>query len=265
MADAPAALERQLNELENLYEIARYLLAPRDEHAIAVHTVRSVMGTFGATSAALLLSATRRRLALEYASGIETSAEHATLMLEPEAVDWLIEAKAFRQDLYFRLNVVHIELPPLRERKDDIPLLVDHFARIFGQQFGREIEGFTDEALALLKSNEWPGNVRELENLMLREFLLADGDTIAPPADGRADRIEPADDAPGFDQAFRLAKARAVAQFERAYLSHVLTKTSGNISLAARLSQKDRSALNKLVKKHGLLSDQFRSVPGGPR
>jgi transcriptional regulator with GAF, ATPase, and Fis domain len=96
MPDAHAALERQLNELENLYEIARYLLAPRDEHAIAVHTVRSVMGTFGATSAALLLSATRRRLALEYASGIETSAEHATLMLEPDAVDWLIEAKAFR-------------------------------------------------------------------------------------------------------------------------------------------------------------------------
>ena len=93
---ADTSLERQLLELGNLHEIARYLLAPRDEHTIAVHTVRSVLGTFGASSAALLLSATRRRLSLEYASGIEPAPEPASLMLEPDAASWLVEAKAFR-------------------------------------------------------------------------------------------------------------------------------------------------------------------------
>jgi DNA-binding NtrC family response regulator len=102
--------------------------------------------------------------------------------------------------------------------------------------------------------------VRELENLMLREFLLADGDLISIQPMGAA--TPEAGEAPGeLGQAFKSAKARAVAEFERSYLTDLLTRTCGNVSLAARISHKDRSALNKLVKKHGLDSERFRSPP----
>ena len=77
----------------------------------------------------------------------------------------------FRQDLYFRLNVARVHLPPLRERKEDIPLLIDHFVQKFSAQFGRGIEGFTDEAMERLLSYDWPGNIRELTNLIERIFI----------------------------------------------------------------------------------------------
>ena len=86
-------------------------------------------------------------------------------------LDHEMASNGFRQDLYFRLNVARIKLPPLRERKEDIPLLIDHFAQKFSAQFGREIEGFTDEAMELLKRNDWPGNIRELMNLIERIFI----------------------------------------------------------------------------------------------
>ena len=106
-------------------------------------------------------------------------------------------------------------------------------------------------------AHDWPGNVRELENLMLREFLLADDDMIRIEAAPR----EIANGAAGREHrngTFKTAKAEAVAQFERAYLRRLLDETRGNISLAARISRKDRSTLNKLVKKHGL-GERFRS------
>jgi DNA-binding NtrC family response regulator len=99
--------------------------------------------------------------------------------------------------------------------------------------------------------------VRELENLMLREFLLSDGETIRlRPGGGDA---EPRTGSGDPTQSFKAAKARAIAQFERTYLDQLLARTCGNISAAARISQKDRSALNKLAKKHGLSGERFRN------
>ncbi|OGD32422.1 MAG: Fis family transcriptional regulator, partial [Candidatus Aminicenantes bacterium RBG_19FT_COMBO_58_17] len=85
----------------------------------------------------------------------------------------LIERKAFRQDLFYRLNVIKIELPPLRERKDDIPLLVKHFIDIYRRENEKEIEGITDDVLEILEDYHWPGNVRELENLIERAVVLS--------------------------------------------------------------------------------------------
>jgi DNA-binding NtrC family response regulator len=100
--------------------------------------------------------------------------------------------------------------------------------------------------------------VRELRNLMLREFLLTDRNTIHIASSGEAAAEHGPESRINFRQTFYSAKAQAVAEFERAYLGHLMTRTSGNISLAARVAGTDRGALQKLVKKHGILGDRFR-------
>jgi DNA-binding NtrC family response regulator len=152
-------------------------------------------------------------------------------------------------------------MPALKQRKDDAVLLAEHFLRIYATQYDVSVRRLSPNAIARIRAYSWPGNIRELENLMLREVLLTDGEVIdlatlatAPDGLGHVDL--------DLDQAFKPAKAMAVARFEKNYLRHLLEKTCGNVSLAARLSRKDRSALNRLVKKHGLTTEEFRQVHG---
>jgi DNA-binding NtrC family response regulator len=175
----------------------------------------------------------------------------------------LVERGVFRQDLWFRLRVLELPLPPLRVRRADAVLLAHHFVSRFSQTYDRPVKRLHRDTIAWIDGYSWPGNVRELENVMLREFLLHDGDeivihsqavrrTTAPPP--------PAMSKPGFDPVFKNAKAKAVTDFERGYLSTLLGKAGGNVSYAARLAHKDRSALNKLIRKHRLLPEQFHSA-----
>jgi DNA-binding NtrC family response regulator len=163
----------------------------------------------------------------------------------------------FRRDLWFRLRVLHLRLPPLRERAGDVALLARIFVERCARQHQRGPHCIAPQSLAALASHDWPGNVRELESVILREFLLHDGSgdelgvSLGQPPAAAASAAVPAD--------FKRAKAIAVAEFERNYLRQLLTCTHGNISLAARLSRKDRSALNKLVKKHGIVTHLFRA------
>ena len=172
----------------------------------------------------------------------------------------LADRNLFRRDLLFRLRVLQAALPPLRERHGDATLLAHTFLERFSRLHGRPPKRLHPGSIQWLESYHWPGNVRELESLMLREFLLKDGDEVV-----LGGPIPEMDSRPGhshggtpFAGAFKQAKARAVAQFEKSYLCNVLSVTEGNISTAARLSHKDRSALNKLIKKHGLKPDEFR-------
>jgi DNA-binding NtrC family response regulator len=157
----------------------------------------------------------------------------------------------FRQDLLFRLNVLPLHLPPLRERGDDVMTLAQTFLRRFSRQYGQPLKTLDADSLAFLTTHTWPGNVRELENLIHRHLLLSDSDVI---------RIVP-DRAPSarIESSFREAKAHAIAEFERRYIAALLARTRGNISLAARLSGKERSRLCKLVKKYGLDRESFAS------
>ena len=170
----------------------------------------------------------------------------------------LVHRNEFRRDLLFRFGILSVTMPPLRRRGRDVVLLAEHFLDRFAVQYERPPKRLHSQTIAWLQAHEWPGNVRELENLLLREFLLADGDTIlvrvteAESAGGSGEEREP-------DLNFRAAKARAIVQFEKSYLRQLLIKASGNISLAARISHKDRSALNKLVKKHGLNCERSRT------
>jgi DNA-binding NtrC family response regulator len=170
----------------------------------------------------------------------------------------MVRRGQFRRDLLFRFGILNVTMPPLRERGRDAVLLAEHFLDRFATQYERPRKRLHAQTIDWLLSHDWPGNIRELENLMLREFLLADGEVIRIGA-AQQTAAEAASDRIDVDETFKSAKARAIALFEKNYLRHLLTETCGNVSLAARISRKDRSTLNKLVKKHGLASDRFRS------
>lgn len=161
---------------------------------------------------------------------------------------------SFRQDLYFRLNVLSVTLPPLRERQEDVPLLAQHFVQRFGQAFNRHVTGLTPPALRRLIAYEWPGNVRELKHVLERAVLLSNGPTIG------ADDLDlaPAAAAPAADESFHAAKARVVERFERTYIEQLLVSCAGNVSQAARLAKKNRRAFWELLRKHHIDPQPFR-------
>ena len=174
-------------------------------------------------------------------------------------LEHLVLQNKFRRDLLFRLSILLVTMPPLRHRTDDVLLLAEYFLHRFAVEFAKSTKQLHPDTVSSLLEYDWPGNVRELENMMLRELLLADGDliTIDPHRRLGAENVP----ANGFDagHTFKTAKARAIAEFERSFLGHLLMKTGGNVSLAARICGKDRSSLNKLVKKHGLADETSSS------
>lgn len=163
-----------------------------------------------------------------------------------------VEAGRFREDLYYRLAVVMINVPPLRERPEDISLLVNHFLRHFGSTFGREINGVSEEAMDLLRSYRWPGNVRELRNVTERTTIFLEHDVVTAsdlPAEVRLNRgTSSTPDCPfvlpdvGID----------LESTERGLIAQALERTSGNQSAAARLLGLSRYALRYRMEKHGI-------------
>ena len=160
----------------------------------------------------------------------------------------------FRDDLYYRLNVIPLHLPPLRERKDDIPLLVEHFLRRFNKRLGKQVRRVDPEALAALLAHPWPGNIRELENLMERSVLLCEGDAIGVadlpglrgvPSQAAAD---PELDALGLKEYVRVHTAK----LERMRIQRVLTAEEGNVTRAARRLGISRKSLQTKMKEYGL-------------
>jgi len=164
----------------------------------------------------------------------------------------------FRDDLYFRLNVIPITLPSLRDRPEDVPLLAGHFLTRFTSRMGRRLSGFSPEALAALTRYSWPGNVRELENVVERAVVLCPGPLVELenlPAEIRDARKPAALDVAFLrltEMAFAQAKALSVAAFERRYLSTLLERTGGNISQAALAAGMDRSNFKRLLREHEL-------------
>jgi two-component system response regulator GlrR len=163
-------------------------------------------------------------------------------------------------DLLYRLSVLNIRVPPLRERIGDPCLLAEEFLRRLSTQYGRPPKRLHPDTAAEFDRFHWPGNVRQLENLVHRAFLLVDDAVIrVSPAGVEQYRMAAAEvSASGITAArFQEAKARTIAQFERAYITELLARSRGNISLAARIAGKERSRLAKLVKKYGLERRNF--------
>jgi two-component system response regulator HydG len=173
-----------------------------------------------------------------------------------------VKEKKFREDLFYRLNVMAVEIPPLRERRDDIVPLVYHFLKKRGQRIGKQIAGIDPAALELLTGHNWPGNVRELENAIERAIILARGDTISAdllPTSVQQTRglgAEPTA-APtllsGNGQLVPLAEAREA--FERSYVQRALDAAGGNITDAAQIAGIDRSNFRRLMRRLGLGKD----------
>jgi DNA-binding NtrC family response regulator len=168
-----------------------------------------------------------------------------------------VKERKFREDLYYRLNVMTIELPPLRERSEDIAPLAHHFLKKRGERIGKQVAGIDPEALELLTSYPWPGNVRELENTIERAIILARTDQITVdllPASVRQNRGLPPTAA--LLDAGRLPPlAEARVAFERSYLQRALELAQGNITEAAELAQVDRSNFRRLMRRLGLERD----------
>lgn len=161
----------------------------------------------------------------------------------------LVRTGKFRQDLFYRLNVIRIELPPLRERSEDIPLLVNHFIEKFSQDAKRRVEGIRPEALAALKSHDWPGNIRELEHTIERAVLLGDGAEIGL-EDLPAPMIARGESA--FIVGQGIAKQLTLHDLERDYIGKILESTHGNKTEAARILGVDRTTLYRKLEEYKL-------------
>jgi len=161
-----------------------------------------------------------------------------------------IAAKRFREDLYYRLAVVRMHVPPLRDRPDDVPLLVEHFAKQFRN--GEPVE-VTREEMERLRRHNWPGNVRELRNVIERACALSHGSKleIDEAFDERAAGGLSAG-AVNIELPFKEAKAQVIDSFEREYIRAVLKRHHGNLSAAARSAEVDRKHFRELLRKHGL-------------
>jgi len=154
-----------------------------------------------------------------------------------------VRAGAFREDLYYRIQVFPITVPPLRERRDDIPLLAQHFLQQSARRMHKEIRGFLPAAMQKLMLYSWPGNVRELENVIEKVVVLTNQDMITPD-------LLPTSTESTEGQVKPLTEAKE--EFERNYLKEVLQLTGGNISRAAQIAARYRADFYKLLKKHGL-------------
>jgi DNA-binding NtrC family response regulator len=172
-----------------------------------------------------------------------------------------IAAREFRADLYYRLNVLALRLPTLAERRDDIPLLARHFMARFAKETGRPAPRLSPEAIRRLMEYQWPGNIRELESVIQRAFVLADGPVLGPLAIDLPDTA-PAFPGAAFPSAFPsmrtadsvLPIADAVHEFERQYLSSMLSRHNGNVTHAAEAAGKDRRTFQRLLRRHGIPS-----------
>ncbi len=157
----------------------------------------------------------------------------------------------FREDLYFRLSVLRIDVPPLRERLDDLPLLIGCFLEQLGAS--ERMEAFTEEVLEQMRRHPWPGNVRELRNYVER-FALFD-EPIANAQELRSETPPATDAEPSVDVPFRVAKEQIIASFEQRYLRALLASCSGNVSQAARKAGVDRMYLHRLLQRYGIRRD----------
>jgi DNA-binding NtrC family response regulator len=158
-----------------------------------------------------------------------------------------------RQDLFYRLNIISLTLPPLRDRREDIPLLARHFLARYSREFDSHVEDFADEAMSMLMIYSWPGNVRELEHAVERAVVMCNKPLIQAADIVLSNRALAAK-----RESLREAKAKEIARFEKNYIQGVLSACRGNITRAAEISQKNRRAFWQLIQKYRIDVSRFR-------
>jgi two-component system response regulator GlrR len=167
-----------------------------------------------------------------------------------------IKAATFREDLYYRLHVVALSLPALSQRREDIPVLANHFLKTLAARYGKVLNGFAQDAMEVLVRHTWPGNVRELYNVVEQAVALATTPIITPGLLESAIRGEMGD-----LSSFESARF----DFERDYLAKLLKITNGNVTQAARLAKRNRTEFYKLLQRHHLNPSMFKPVAEAQR
>ncbi|HJZ12361.1 MAG TPA: helix-turn-helix domain-containing protein, partial [Acidobacteriota bacterium] len=178
------------------------------------------------------------------------SATHKDLLKE-------MELGNFRQDLYYRLKVLDILIPPLRERKEDIPVLAEHYIREFAAKHNKRIEGIDPEALKLMVRFQWPGNVRQLVNMLERAIVLASAGPVLRKEDLPDDLEAPIGFSDGFfddlmQLSFKQAKEKITTRFMKEYLTRKLRENQGNISHTAAELGIHRQSLQTMIRRLGI-------------
>lgn len=165
-----------------------------------------------------------------------------------------IDEKKFRDDLYYRINVVEISMPPLRERKDDIPLLAEHFLQIYSSKSERDIYNISQQSLAVLMQYDWPGNVRELQSVIQRAIAYTNKDTILP--ESLPSQILSVSTKKRFDE----KKQMSLPDLEKTYILQMLESFSWNLSQASKIMGISRATIYRKVKEFGLSPKTDRSI-----
>lgn len=173
-------------------------------------------------------------------------------------VEQAVEDGRLRLDLYYRLNVIPLTLPPLRDRREDIPRLAKHFLKKHAGRLQKQITGFSANAMDKLVRYQWPGNVRQLEHVIERAVALAERSVLHD-----ADVVTTMSDRSARQESFQAAKAKVVSDFERSYLESLLVSHRGNITRAAEAAHKNRRAFWELLRKHDIDAHQFRHAAQG--
>jgi DNA-binding NtrC family response regulator len=188
-----------------------------------------------------------------------------------------VKAGTFREDLYYRLNVFPIAVPPLRERKEDIPALLEHFIKRFNAQERLSVNGASAETIDLLRDYEWQGNVRQLENTIFRAMILSDGNTLKPQDFPQISGLAPSMQTPEANPLEALVEARGetddavsvldrdghlrtLEDIERDLIQYAIENYSGHMSEVARRLGIGRSTLYRKVREHSLDVDDVRSA-----
>lgn len=191
----------------------------------------------------------------------ETSVDVRVVAATSRNLYAMVEHGEFRRDLFYRINVVRIDLPPLRDRGDDIGLLAEFFANRAAQEMGKPVNGLSIDAYQVLRSYHWPGNVRELQNVVRRAVAMTRSAT--PDVEDLPDEIVAAAGRTtaviGSDDGFFARRAEHVAKFEKQYLGELLTRHHGDVSAAAREAKLPRGTLYRLMKAHDLDGATFRT------
>ena len=173
-------------------------------------------------------------------------------------LDALVRQERFRQDLYYRIHVVRIEMPPLRSRGDDIGLLAEYFVHRYSREMGKQVNGLTAEAYQVLRQYPWPGNVRELQNIIRRGLALTRRTMIG--LDDLPDELVVAagQNDSGDHLGYFQIRAQHMARFEQQYLKDLLARLKGDVRAAAQEAKLPRGTLYRLLKNHNLDSADFR-------
>jgi two-component system response regulator AtoC len=171
-----------------------------------------------------------------------------------------VQNQTFRKDLFFRLNVVAIHLPPLRERVEDIPLLANYFLSKYSERIKKPVKGFSNEAMSLLAAHTYPGNVRQLENIIERAVIFTKGPVILPDAlsDPLNSNMNHETHLEIKSPVFAKSRDHVLGTFEAMFIRQSLTRNCGNVSEAAKESGMTRQNYQRLMKKHKIKSDDYR-------